>query len=507
MKSCIGYLLAIYLLIPIQKFSWIDNKLVAQEPKKKLIPIPEIPLKRNDPILYEKEIDPIFADKCQSCHSGKIQEGKLDLSSYELLMKGGKRGAAIVAGSAAKSNLYLFASHQKRPIMPPKGEDPLTPQELALVKRWIDLGAKPPTMKIEKPKVILDVPPATVKPIRGLAIQSEKSIVVVGRGNEIFLLDGKTGYLLRTLINPDLRSPSQKPVHAAHLSLVESLAISPDGKTIASGSYDELVLWDLDTGKPKQIIHGFADRVMAIAYSPDGKYMATGGGAPSQDGELKLFDSNGKLIQLIKNSHSDTIFGLAFSPDSKHLASCGADKFVKVWEIPSGKLTKTFEGHTHHVLDVSWQPDGKQLASGGADNVVKIWDYDKGEQIRTINAHAKQITKLSYIAKTNNFLTTGGDNQLKMWNPQGGNMRTYPGSNDFIYALAISNDGKLIIAGGEEGIIRIYNGDNGQLIKAITQPEPEPKKEIPKKELPKKELPKKEMPKKEMPKKELPKKK
>src|SRR6185312_9219041 len=108
----------------------------------------------------------------------------------------------------------------------------------------------------------------------------------------------------------------------------------------------------------------------------------------------------GKLVADIKGGHSDTVFGVSFSPNGKLLASCGADKFVKVFEVPSGKFVKAFEGHTHHVMDVGWKSDGKLLASGGADNVVKVWDYEKGEQARTIPAHAKQITRLQFVGKT-----------------------------------------------------------------------------------------------------------
>ena len=71
----------------------------------------------------------------------------------------------------------------------------------------------------------------------------------------------------------------------------------------------------------------------------------------------------GKVTSEIKNGHSDTVFGVCFSPDGTKLATCGADKFVKVFEIPSGKFIKAFEGHTHHVLDVGWKFDGKLLAS------------------------------------------------------------------------------------------------------------------------------------------------
>jgi WD40 repeat protein len=211
---------------------------------------------------------------------------------------------------------------------------------------------------------------------------------------------------------------------------------------------------------------------VALAFSHDGKLLATGGGAPTQDGEIKLFDvAGGKQVGEVKNGHSDTVFGVCFSPDDKKLATCGADKFVKVFEVPGGKLLKSFEGHTHHVMGVGWKGDGKLLASAGADNVIKVWDYEKGEQVRTIPGHAKQVTRLQFIGKTSQFVTCSGDQSVRFWNADnGGNMRNFGGSNDFLFAVGVSPDGAVVAAGGQEGVVRLYNGANGQLVKTLLPP-------------------------------------
>jgi WD40 repeat protein len=186
------------------------------------------------------------------------------------------------------------------------------------------------------------------------------------------------------------------------------------------------------------------------------------------------------------------VFGVAFSPDGTKLASCGADKFIKVFaivaipadpakkteEIGVGKFIKSFEGHTHHVLGVGWSPDGKLLASCGADNVIKIWDYEKGEQTRPINnAHTKQITRLVFIGKTPTFLTCSEDQLVKKWNVTNGGGAApaqFAGATDVLYAVAASPDGLLVASGGEDGIVRLYNGQNGQLFKALVPPGQEP---------------------------------
>ncbi len=461
-----------------------------------LKPIEPADLKRTDPINYEKDVAPIFAAKCTVCHSGKQTEGKYDMGTHAAVMKGGKKGVAIVPGKSAESPLWLRSSHRMEKIMPPKTEEnPLTPTEVAILKLWIDQGAKGPAIDVRsRPKVVLGLPPALVKPVRAVAVSPDKAkpIIAAGRGNQIHLFDGKTGAYSKTLVDPELKLPTGKPASAAHLSLVESMAFSPDGKTLATGSFQEVTLWDMEKGTPKLRIGGFADRVVAIAYSQDGSKFATGGGAPTEDGEIKIFDAAGKPIGEIKNGHSDTVFGVCFNPDGKLLATAAADKFVKVFEVPAGKFVKSFEGHTHHVMDVGWTADGKKLVSAGADNIVKVWDFEKGEKVRDIQGYKVQITRLMFLPKTSTFLAVSGDSSVKLWNADnGGTMKNYPSSGDYLYAVAASPDGSIVVAGGEEGVVRVYDGAKTQLIKAALPPEAEPKKDEPKKEEPKKEDPKK----------------
>jgi WD40 repeat protein len=439
-------------------------------------PIKVVKLTRTTPVTFEKDIEPILANKCISCHSGNVKKGKFDLGSYEALVKGGTHGTSIVAGKSAESLLVKLASKTQKPYMPPKTEEPLTPEELALIKLWIDQGAKPPTGVREKVKIVLIAPPASVTPVLGVAVSPDKTAVAASRGNQIHVYDAGSGTHIRTLIDPQLTAPDKKPLKAAHLSLVDSLVFSPDGKYLASGAFQEVILWDAQTGVIRQRLTGFADRVVALAFSNNGKLLATGGGAPTQDGEIKVFDvATGKQVVEVKNGHSDTVFGVAFSPDDKILATCGADKFVKTFEMPSGKFIKAFEGHTHHVLGVGWKGDGKLLASAGADNVIKVWDYEKGEQVRTIQGHGKQVTSLHFIGKTPQFVTCSGDQTVRFWNADnGGNTRNFSGSTDFLYAVDVSPDGAVVAAGGQEGIVRLYNGTSGALIKALLPPGAEP---------------------------------
>ncbi len=470
MRSCVS--ICVVALLPLS--------VLAQEKKANIEPIKVVELKRKDNLAYEKEVHPIFAKKCTVCHSGSIKEGGLDLGSYEGLIKGGKRGSAVTPGKSENSLLYKSAGRTAKPLMPPpkeKDQAPLSPEELAVIKLWIDQGAKAPATAGVRPKIIVGLPPANVHPVRALTVSPDKSMVAAGRGNQIHIYDAGSGKYIRSLVDPGLKMADGKPVPAAaHLSLVSAMAFSPDSKYLVSGSFQVVSFWDVRTGMLRHKITGFAHEIVAIAFAPDGKLMATGGGAPTEDGEIKIFEApSWKLIGDIKNGHSDTVYGLCFSPDSKKIATCSADKFIKVFEVPSGKFVKSFEGHTHHVLDVGWQNDGKLLASAGADNTVKIWDYEKGEQVRTIGAHSKQVTRLLYIGKTSQFVTCSGDQQIKFFEANnGGNIRNFGGNSDYIYAVGVSPDGAVVAAGGQEGIVRVYNGANGQLVRSLLPPGVQP---------------------------------
>ncbi len=325
----------------------------------------------------------------------------------------------------------------------------------------------------EAVKVVLKAPPPAVVSVLGVAVSPDKTAVAASRGNQIHVYNASSGAFVRSLFDGKLIGPDKKPIKAAHLSMVESLAWSPDGKYLASGSYQEVNLWDARTGELIRKVPGFAERVICLAFSNNSQLLAAGGGAPTLEGELKILEvATGKVIQDIKNNvHSDTVYGVAFSPDDKTLASCGADKFVKTFEVATGKFLKAFEGHTHHVLGVGWSTDGKLIASAGADNVVKIWDYTKGEQIRTINAHNKQITALVFIGKTNTFATCSGDQQVRFWNvTNGGNTRNFSAGSDFLQCVGVSPDGSVMAVGGQEGVVRLYNGNSGALIKTLLPP-------------------------------------
>lgn len=312
------------------------------------------------------------------------------------------------------------------------------------------------------------------KNLIGLAVSADgKSFAVSDESQTIRTWDLATGAPLEVI---ETKTQGGNATH---------LAYAADGTLLSTNSSAEILVWNVSPQfKLVKTIGGFdsnqfEDRVTALDFSSDGSQLATGGGQPSRNGELKIWDvASGSLKKEFPDAHSDTIFGVAFSPDDTVIATCGADRFGKVFEAASGKLVRSFEGHTHHVLDISWSADGRIVATSGADKVVKVWDYRTGDQKRTVTGFGKEVTSIEFVADGANFVTASGDKNVSLKRADnGGNIRNFGGNTDFVYTTDASADGKIIIAGGEDSILRVWT-DAGQ-IHASFEPPKEPVEEAP----------------------------
>ena len=212
-------------------------------------------------------------------------------------------------------------------------------------------------------------------------------------------------------------------------------------------------------------------RVYATAFSPSGKLIASGSGDPSRSGQLVIWNADtGGKVQEIYNCHSDIILGLDFSRDGKWLASGAADKFARVWEAGSGKKLFSFEGHTHHVMDVDLKPDMRTLLSAGADGIVKVWNLVTGEAQYTIKGYTKEITSLEFVGYDAQFLVGTAQSYVRFLDERGRAKRSFSGAKDFVNAVSATPDGKVVIAGGQDGVLRVWNGADGKMIKEFTPP-------------------------------------
>lgn len=314
---------------------------------------------------------------------------------------------------------------------------------------------------------------ADEKMIRSLAFAPDgKSVVTAGEDGVVRTWSAADGSGLEN--------------YQGHTGAVKAVALVA-GAVVSAGSDGKLIVWDsqpewklVRTIGSSTGTSPLTGRVNTLAFSPDGKTLASGSGEPSRSGELKLWDAaTGALVKEFKGAHSDTVQSVDFSGDGKLLATGGADRFVKAWTVADTKLVKAFEGHTHQVLGVTLKRDGRIIASAGADNAVKVWSLVTGEVVRSIQGFSKEATSINHVGVGDQFLATGGDGKVRLINEGGGDARTFAGATDFMYSAAATPDGKVVIAGGQDGVLRVWNGANGSSIATFEPPKapaPEPQK-------------------------------
>ena len=163
-------------------------------------------------------------------------------------------------------------------------------------------------------------------------------------------------------------------------------------------------------------------------------------------------------------THSDAVLALDFSADGKFLASGAADKLAKVTDLSSGKVVKSFEGHTHHILGISWSLDGRTLATAGADNVVKVWDFTTGDRKKNVEGFDKEVTSVHFAGAAEQMITSSGDNKVRLVGADGKDVRSFADVADFMQSAAVSADGKTVVAGGQDGVLRVWNAADGKSV-------------------------------------------
>ncbi len=364
---------------------------------------------------YSK-VDHIFAEHCLDCHSSKDPDANLVLEDFAALMKGGENGAAVVPGKSEESLLVKMIEGKiekegKKKIMPPGKRKKLSTEEIALIKTWIDAGATGSTdAKVVKELVVPKISPKG-QPRNGIfsmAYSPAAKLMALARVDSVELVSADTLKVVRKL----------EGHHGTH----NAVAFSPDGSEVFAVSgenslYGGVKQWKVADGTLVRTIQGHKDMLYSLAVSPDGKILATG----SYDQQIKLWDtSTGKEIKTLFG-HNGCVFGLAFRPDGKILASASGDRTVKLWNVQKGERTDTLSQPTKEVYCVAWSNDGKKLYAGGQDNRIRTWEISENATENTDPildskfAHEGSILRLVMSEDGKTMLSTAEDRTVKIW--------------------------------------------------------------------------------------------
>ncbi|THH05545.1 hypothetical protein EW145_g4721 [Phellinidium pouzarii] len=262
-------------------------------------------------------------------------------------------------------------------------------------------------------------------------------------------------YMLDVLTGDAVGNPLK-----GHSGQVNSIAYSPDGKHIVSGSSDmTLCVWDLQIGNIIGTpLRGHSGWIHAVVYSPDGNYIVSG----SDDSTLRIWDAQTRdLLCEPLRGHSSGVSCIACSPNGRHIASGSYDKTLYIWDAYTGvSVWTTPIHHVNKILCVTYSPDGNHIASTTANNDIYIWDAQTGSSIcGPLNGHINLVRSVAYSPDGKHIVSGSDDSTLRIWDAHSGDVeiKALRGHSNRVYSVSYSPNGKHIVSGSVDTTLRLWD--------------------------------------------------
>ena len=289
-------------------------------------------------------------------------------------------------------------------------------------------------------------------PIRGIAISPDgKILATVGSGKAVKLWD----LALRreaTTLTGDLGFPT-------------CLAFSPDGKTLAAGSEDHtVVLWDIASRTKLGVLGGHSKGITSVAFSPDGRTLVSA----SKDLSEKLWNVATLQEKNTLRGHSQRPTSAAFSPDGKTMATGSHDGTVKLWDAATGRETGTLDAHQMFVLSVAFSPDGRTLALASDDGTVGVWDLPTRRELPSLAGHSSGVTSVQFSPDGQTLASGSWDNTIRLWNTRTWSEKAVlRGHVEPISAVAFTPDNRTVISGSFDKTVKFWDADPPQPVSTV----------------------------------------
>lgn len=406
-------------------------------------------------VSFSREIAPILSRRCTACHNTRTSDGRLNLSSFAALLKGGDSGDVLAPHDPDGSLLLLMVQDGSMP----KDADPLAEDEIDSIRRWIDVGA-PLDAGIAVSSDLFDImpeqpqplPPATYRvpiPVLAAAFSPDGSLLATSGYHEV-LLWGTDGTLVRRIANVAQR--------------VNDVEFTADGATLVvaagtPGQLGEVKRFRVADGRHLGTLVRTTDSVYSVSVSPDGTRLAAGGA----DQKIVIVDMQSHEILRTIEDHSDSVMDVAWAPQSDRIVSASFDRSCRVFQVETGEVEKTYTQHGAPVYTVSFLPDGTSIVSGGADQKLRVWPVADGDQIREIGGFGDPVFRLA-VTDGGRVYSAGADRQIHEHTLADGKLvRRMTGHSDWVYALAVDADGRRLASGCYDGEVRLWNSEDGTM--------------------------------------------
>lgn len=253
---------------------------------------------------------------------------------------------------------------------------------------------------------------------------------------------------------------AQRAVFSGHKQLCETLAISPDGRWLATATADYATadhvirVVDSESGSELACLRGHQNRITGVVYSPDGRRLASS----SFDQTIRVWDAESWEELFCLEGHEDSIWSVAFSPDGACLASGGGDFTIGIWDAVRGKLSHRLLGHNAPVHGAVFSPDGRRIASGSGDSTVRVWDAASGTQVLCLSGHEGSVARVAFTPDGRHVVSGSGDRTLRVWDTEAGAERgCLHGHQGGVTDVAVSPDGHWVASCSVDQTVRLWD--------------------------------------------------